>query len=59
MISPLMMNIGEGRMPLHKLVLKINAAIMLLQNLSSKRGLCNGVRLKVVKIYTSLFIVKC
>ena len=41
-------------MPPHKLNLKINCMVMLLRNLCSKKGLCNGVRLKVLDIHTSV-----
>ena len=41
-------------MPPHKLKLKVGCNVMLLRNLCSKRGLCNGVRLRVVHIYSSV-----
>lgn len=41
-------------MPPHKLNLKDGCTVMLLRNLNSKRGLCNGVRLKVLNIYNSV-----
>ena len=41
-------------MPPHKLKLKIGCTVMLLRNICSKRGLCNGVRLKVVSMLTSV-----
>ena len=41
-------------MPPHKLKLKIGCTVMLLRNICSKRGLCNGVRLKVVNIHSSV-----
>ena len=41
-------------MPPHKLKLKVGCNVMLLRNLNSKRGLCNGVRLKVLHIYNAV-----
>ena len=43
-------NIREG-LPPHKIILKVNAIIMLIRNLSIVDGLCNGTRLKVTKLY--------
>ena len=37
-------------MPLHKLQLKVGCPIMLLRNLDIKKGLCNGTRLKVLRL---------
>jgi len=37
-------------MPLHKIILKVGAPIMLLRNLDIKNGLSNGTRLIVTKI---------
>lgn len=45
-------------MPLHKLNLKIGCVIMLLRNLNTKRGLCNGTRLAVTKLKPNLIIAK-
>lgn len=41
-------------MPPHNLKLKIGAIIMLLRNLNTKRGLCNGTRLIVTKLQPNL-----
>ena len=37
--------------PLHKLILKSGQPIIMLRNLSSTKGLCNGTRLIVKNIY--------
>ena len=37
--------------PIHKLILKEGAIVMLVRNLSIQDGLCNGTRLKVKKLY--------
>lgn len=36
--------------PHHKLVLKVGAPIMCLHNIDQRGGLCNGTRLKIVRI---------
>ena len=45
-------------MPLHKLPLKIGCLIMLLRNLNTKRGLCNGTRLIVRDLKPNLIIAE-
>ena len=45
-------------MPRHKLNVKVGAIIMLLRNLNTKRGLCNGTRLIVEKLCPNLIIAK-
>ena len=45
-------------MPPHELNLKDGCTVMLLRNLNSKRGLCNGVRLKVLHTYNSVLHCK-
>lgn len=37
-------------LPPHKLILKIGAIVILLRNMNLERGLCNGTRLKIVKM---------
>ena len=37
----------------HRLELKVGAIIMLLGNLNSSQGLCNGTRLLVLKMFTN------
>ena len=41
-------------MPPHELKLKKNSIVMLLRNLDSNKGLCNGTRLIVKQIYKHL-----
>ena len=41
-------SLTPSRMPPHLLTLKIGCLIMLLRNLNTKKGRCNGIRLKVL-----------
>ncbi len=45
-------------MPLHKLCLKVGATIILLRNLSPKKGLCNGTRLIVRELKDHLIVAE-
>ncbi len=45
-----MQSINGFGLPPHKLLLKLNAPIILLRNLDQRKGLCNGTRLKVLQI---------
>ncbi|XP_021953017.1 ATP-dependent DNA helicase PIF1-like [Folsomia candida] len=45
-------------MPPHSLHLKVGAIIMLLRNLNTKRGLCNGTRLIVKELKPNLIIAE-
>jgi hypothetical protein len=45
-------------MPPHKLKLKIGAIVMLLRNLTTKRGLCNGTRLILLDLKPNLLVGK-
>ena len=39
------------KIPDHELTLKIGAVIILLRNLCTKDGLCNGTRLQILELY--------
>lgn len=55
-------------LPPHKLELKVNSVVMMIRNMSTQEGLCNGTRLLVTelndntikaKILTGKFIIHC
>ena len=45
-------------MPVHKMNLKIGSIVMLLRNINTKRGLCNGTRLIVKDLKPNLIIAE-
>ena len=51
-------SITPSGMPPHKLKVKMGCTVMLLRNLSSKRGLCNGVRLTVINVHNAVLHCK-
>ncbi|XP_078436724.1 uncharacterized protein LOC144707477 isoform X1 [Wolffia australiana] len=46
--------IDDATMPLHKLRLKIGCIVILIQNLNTLQGLCNGTRLRVVSFFPAM-----
>ncbi|XP_035835717.1 uncharacterized protein LOC118483988 [Helianthus annuus] len=38
-------------LPNHRLVLKVGVPVMLLRNIDQQKGLCNGTRLRITKLY--------
>ncbi|XP_053571517.1 uncharacterized protein LOC128661269 [Bombina bombina] len=50
--------LAPSGMPLHKLKIKLGSIIMLLRNLNTKRGLCNGTRLIVKDLKPNLLIAE-
>ncbi|XP_076953596.1 uncharacterized protein LOC143627717 [Bidens hawaiensis] len=45
-------------LPNHSLILKLGVPVMLLRNIDQKKGLCNGTRLQVISLGTSVIEVK-
>jgi ATP-dependent DNA helicase PIF1 len=45
-------------MPCHKLNLKVGAIVILLRNINTKRGLCNGTRLTVKDLKSNLILAE-
>ena len=41
-------------LPSHELNLKVGAIVMLLRNMDIKNGLCNGIRLKIMRIFPNI-----
>ncbi|XP_053568401.1 uncharacterized protein LOC128657987 [Bombina bombina] len=50
--------LAPSGMPLHKLKIKLGSIIMLLRNLNTKKGLCNGTRLIVKDLKPNLLIAE-
>src|SRR5579863_25140 len=51
-------SLNPSGLPRHQLNLKVGAVIMLLRNLNTKRGLCNGTRMVVAELKPNLIIAK-
>ncbi|XP_035232079.1 ATP-dependent DNA helicase pif1-like, partial [Stegodyphus dumicola] len=51
-------SLSPSGMPPHKLRLEIGSIIMLLRNLNTRRGLCNGTRLEVLQLRNNVIIAK-
>jgi len=49
---------NAGGLPPHDLKLKIGVPVMLLRNIAPHRGLCNGTRMIVKKIFEHVIVVK-
>lgn len=47
-------NLESNGVPPHKLTLKVGCPILLIRNLDSVRGLCNGTRLMVISLHSSV-----
>eukprot|EP01084_Bolivina_argentea_P269459 457983_1 len=51
-------DVNAGGLPPHDLKLKIGVPVMLLRNIAPHRGLCNGTRLIVKKIFDDVIVVE-
>ncbi|KMQ95402.1 atp-dependent dna helicase pif1-like protein [Lasius niger] len=47
-------SVTPSGMPVHKLKIKVNAIVILLRNLNTKKGLCNGTRFIVTDLKSNL-----
>ena len=50
--------LNPSDLPPHELKLKVNTIVILLRNLSTKDGLCNGTRLKVLEMKKNVILAK-
>ena len=50
-------SINTSSLPLHKLRLKLRCVVLLLRNLDSTQGLCNGTRLRIDAFFPTLLQV--
>ncbi|KAJ4800579.1 ATP-dependent DNA helicase PIF1 [Rhynchospora pubera] len=51
-------NIGGGSLPCHRLILKVDAPIMILRNIDQPNGICNGTRAVVTALGRRIIQVK-
>jgi hypothetical protein len=49
--SEVLHSLTPNGLPTHQLEIKVNSVVMLIRNLHTKKGLCNGTRLIVLKLY--------